>query len=733
MTEPVGHTRTAVISASVAAVSLVGGWTWAAGLQTGFDSRAETISALAASATPHRWVMTSALVVTGLAHLVTAWALGDARRAGRLALAGAGVATLAVAALPLPSRAESATGHLLAASASFLLLGAWPLLAARPGGPPVLTPRLARPAGVVLLVAVGSLLVGRDGGSFGLHERVVAVLTVLWPLVTALGVWWWAGHRIGSDRVRHVLGTVVLTVVCIGAGIAATQLAPVVAETRNYQAEVWLDPAPSRAGQLVATTTFGDAVISFSGAAPGIHTVPQVKAGIADVLSRPNITLSSLRPGPEELNAAIRTAATQVVARFAFGALVVVLVLLGGWSVLRRRRPPRVLVASSAVAWLVATLGTTAAIWTTYQPSRQGSFTATEVLGTLQRNQGLLDDVETRAAQVAPYLRNLLALSTALQQKFAAGSLESDPALRMLFVSDLHGANQYSLMRTIVEEESIDVVIDTGDLVNFGTVEEATASGMFAGIESLGVPYLFVRGNHDATSAGDHSLLDAMARVPNVVLLQPPDGGYTEVSIGGVSIAGLNDPRWFGDSGTGTPAKQAPAREAFAAAFAGRAEPDVVASHEPWAVQGLSAGVLLNGHMHSQDLEGNRIQTGTFTGGGPFTHFVGDGPGEELVGQPSSFDILTFGTDCRLTSLTRYRFRDVVEGRPAYDDVSLLNGSRIDDRPRDPNRTCSAGEPLRTSLVTGGEPVPEPASSTSPTPSEPSPAASAPTASATTG
>ena len=111
-----GPDHKAVISASVAAVSLVGGWTWAAGLQTGFDSRAETISALAASATPHRWVMTSALVVTGLAHVVTAWALGDARRGGRLALAGAGVATLAVAALPLPSRAESATGHVVAAS-----------------------------------------------------------------------------------------------------------------------------------------------------------------------------------------------------------------------------------------------------------------------------------------------------------------------------------------------------------------------------------------------------------------------------------------------------------------------------------------------------------------------------------------------------------------------------------------------------------------------------------------
>jgi hypothetical protein len=50
--------------------------------------------------------------------------------------------------------------------------------------------------------------------------------------------------------------------------------------------------------------------------------------------------------------------------------------------------------------------------------------------------------------------------------------------------------------------------------------------------------------------------------------------------------------------------------------------------------------------------------------------------------------------------LTRYQFRNVIEGRPAYDDVTLVNGSRIEEppaanRPEDeggpePERTCSA-------------------------------------------
>lgn len=711
MARPDGALRTAVVSSAVAAVALIGGWTWAAELVgAGFDVRAESVSALASRATPHRWVMTTALVVTGLAHVVTAVALGAARREGRAALGVGGVATVLVALLPLPSRTESSAAHTTVAVVAFAALALWPLLAARRSGPPVLTRKVAWPAGGVLVVAVLSLAIGLRTESFGLHERVVSALTVLWPFATAVGVWWSAGHRIGSRRLRHVLAAGLLTVGCVASGVAATTFAPVTAHTRHYQASVSLDSDPRRLGDIVAETTFGDVEVAFSGLAPGIRAVPQVKADIADVLSRPQLSLASLRPGPEELDTAIRDVGAKVLGRFALGALVLVLVVVGAWTAARRRRPPHWLVAAAAASWTVATLGTTASIYTTYQPDRLGSFTATEVLGTLQRNQGLLGDVETRATQVAPYLRNLLALSTALQQKYAAGALEADPALRVLFVSDVHGGNQYPLMKEVVEQQSVDLVVDAGDLLNFGTVAEGEAAGIFAGIESLGVPYLFVDGNHDANSATDTAVLRRMAEVPNVVLLESAEGDYTEVSVGGVTLAGFNDPRWFGDSGTGSPAKQVPAREAFQAAFAGRPVPDVVVSHEPWALDGIEAGIRLNGHMHSADIEGNRIQVGTFTGGGPFTHFVaaeGDAEGAELDGQPSGFAVLTFGVDCRLSSMTRYRFEDVIEGRPNYDDVSIVNGSRIDTRPVDPERTCSPEGTLETTTVVRPEEAPQ--------------------------
>ncbi|MFC7485854.1 DUF998 domain-containing protein [Knoellia sp. CPCC 206453] len=713
-----GRPRGALLSATTAAVALVGGWTVAATQQpAGFDSVRESISALAAVETPHRWIMTVALVLTGLAHVGSALMLPGLRRPGRWVLGAAGVATIGVALLPLPSRSDGALAHTIIASVSFVLLAIWPWFAADDSSTSLVRRNVARPAAVLMVVLVASLTVGaRAGMPFGAHERIVAALLALWPLATAIAAWWALGHRVGGRRVRGLLTVAALTVACATGGTAATRLAPATAQTLHYSAQVQLSMDPRAANHLSARTLFGDINVGFTGFAPGIEATPQVKASIADVLSRPGVTVSSLQPGPLELSAAIRTAARDVGLRFGGGALVVVALSLGVGALVRRRRPRARTVVGASLAWVIACGAAGLGIWQTYQPVRQHDFTSTGVLGTVQRNQSLLSDVEARTAQVSPYLRNLIALSSALQDKYSPTELSQPVALRVLLVSDLHAGNEYALLRTIVEQENIDLVIDTGDLVNFGTVTEGDASGMFAGIASLPVPYLFTRGNHDATSATDRAILDRMERIPNVVLLQPSPESYTVVDAGGIRIGGFNDPRWFGDDGKRSKDKQQPAKKAFIDAFAKQESIDLLVSHEPWAVQDVPrADVVINGHMHTPDLEGNRIQVGTFTGGGPLTHFVGEEDGEELVGQPSAFDVLTFGETCRLTSVTRYRYRNVIEGRPAYDDVSLVNGSRIDTATDD--RTCATPEPGTGPL--GSLTIAEvPAQSTEPTPSE---------------
>lgn len=490
---------------------------------------------------------------------------------------------------------------------------------------------------------------------------------------------------------------VVLFLACNSGGVAATTLFPSSADTLNYGADLRLSLNPSDVSAIQSPTIFGDIRMDFAGLvpAPGVVAQVHVKERITDLLARPNISVRSLQPGPLELERAARGGAIALAWRFAAGALVVALLCLGGYAAWRRSAPRVRWSAVVASVWVASCVATFAVVGVTYQPERLDSFTTTGILGTVQRNADLLEGVETRAEQVTPYLKNLLALSAALQDKYSPQVLGQPVAARILLVSDIHGANQYALMKTIVEQERIDAVIDSGDLVNFGSATEADAADLFKGIASLGVPYLFVKGNHDGRSDVDREVLDRLAGIRNVVLLEPDAETYTVESIHGLRIAGFNDPRWFGDDNTNNAAKQKPAAARFNTAMADQPVPDIVVSHEPAAAKDVArAGIRVNGHMHASQLEGPRIGVGTFTGGGPFSHFIASedtgGAGSdkadagELTGQPSAFDIATFGTDCRLASLTRYQFRNVIEGRPAYDDVTLINGSRIEDRAPDP-------------------------------------------------
>ena len=178
-----------VLSATAAPVLLIGGWTVAAAHQHGgFDPAVETISALAARGATDRWIMTSALAGLGVCHVVTALALRPAAAAGRIALAGAGAATVLVAAIPLPADESGSPVHSVAAGAAFLALAVWPALATRRSArvPTVVRPSVGVPAAAVLLGLVTwfGVELAADSDRVGLSERVAAGAQALWPIAT---------------------------------------------------------------------------------------------------------------------------------------------------------------------------------------------------------------------------------------------------------------------------------------------------------------------------------------------------------------------------------------------------------------------------------------------------------------------------------------------------------------------------------------------------------------------
>ena len=166
-----------VVSAGVAPIALIGGWSLAAARQPpSYSPLRDTISALAAHGAVDPWIMTTGLAVLGTCHVVTACGLTEASITGRALLAVGGLATIAVSALPQPS-----AGHAPAATVGFIALALWPAASLVPRR------RVARIATAALVALLGWLLVELgDGALLGLSERLLAGAEALWPLAVAI-------------------------------------------------------------------------------------------------------------------------------------------------------------------------------------------------------------------------------------------------------------------------------------------------------------------------------------------------------------------------------------------------------------------------------------------------------------------------------------------------------------------------------------------------------------------
>lgn len=484
--------------------------------------------------------------------------------------------------------------------------------------------------------------------------------------------------------------------------MAVSALWPVSVETDYYAADVRLSPSWEQRATIGSDTVVGSVSAEFAGVAPGIRVEPRIKPEITDLVESGNLELATLTPDDADRERLIREATTGVGLRFVGGAVLGLGLVVLGAGLYRRGVPrPRALLGGVLVT-TVTCAGVGVAAQRSYTPDRLEALHSTGLLEMAVANRGLLGDVRTRADQAKPYLRNLLALSNAVQAEYAPAEIPDEGALKVLLVSDIHAANQYALMRTIVEEQGIDVVIDSGDLINFGQVVEARLTNLYQGIDSLDVPYVFVRGNHDATSPGDTKLLDRLAEVDDVVLLEPKPGEYQQVSVGGLRIAGFNDPRTFGNPASEEMAqREREARDAWVEALGDGQVPDLTVAHNPISLEDAPGRLRINGHMHVPEVDGNRIQVGTFTGAGNLRSFTWNTDGERL-GQPSAFDILTFDDECRAGRLTRYEYRAVIEGRPSFDSVSVINAGRVAEEPQE-GRTCGGDsvevEPLGAGVL----------------------------------
>lgn len=299
--------------------------------------------------------------------------------------------------------------------------------------------------------------------------------------------------------------------------------------------------------------------------------------------------------------ASVRGLATRVTtdARAAVRALVVRAALAGVAGALLlgllvfRRRPRRIAAATAAAAVIiVASGGAAVATW------NPGSIAQPRYDGLLASAPTLVGDAQDIVGDFQKYERQLAKIVTNVSRLYDVTSTlpsyaPSASTIRVLSVSDIHlNPAAWEIIRSITEQFDVDVIVDTGDISDHGTAAE---NQFLDPIGTLGVPYVFVRGNHDSlvTQA-------AVAAHPNATVLDD-DGA----DVAGLHIIGIGDPRFTPDKNTrDRPPPRTVAQTADVLAVLARSAPaDLALVHDPAMATSLDGTVpmVLGGHLHRRD------------------------------------------------------------------------------------------------------------------------------------
>lgn len=284
------------------------------------------------------------------------------------------------------------------------------------------------------------------------------------------------------------------------------------------------------------------------------------------------------------------------------------------------RRPGPVLHGTAAVAVALAASAAVAGVTLRTEGLNEPTFDG--LLAQAPALIGRVQDFDAYSQRVAELTRNVARVYGSLDALPASPSSDST---RMLWVSDVHNNPQsYTLMSRLVEQFSVEAILDTGDIVDVGSAVE---NRLLNRVSDFGVPYLYVRGNHDSQLTQATIAVQPRARVVD-------DGEIIDVA--GVSIAGIGDPLFRPNKSAGSQveaddAALRAAGERLAAAVEAAPSPvDVVMVHNPKTAAPLFGKVplILDGHTHERR---HRFEDGTLeltqgsSGGAGLRTFDGEG------------------------------------------------------------------------------------------------------------
>jgi predicted MPP superfamily phosphohydrolase len=341
-------------------------------------------------------------------------------------------------------------------------------------------------------------------------------------------------------------------------------------------------------------------------------------------------------------------------------------------------------------------------------------------LATLQLFPGQLTSYYNQRAKALDVLSAVAAIQSGLQQHIDQADVP-DTAFNIMFISDMHLASTYPLVKQYATNFDVKLIINTGDEAEFGTRPEMTASYLDQLREVTRVaPMIWSAGNHDSPATAD-----IMRSVPGVTVLgtktRSTDGngyqvGAQQLAAYGLRIGALPDPRVYGGPGdygaeddAHVNSLEQQTADAAASGMPKDSSFDIFATHEPVTVAELVKKVgdqirqTNSGHTHMENAQSDIQKNGApinliegSTGAGGL-----DQLNRGLPPSPTAFSIESVASSCQFTKVVRFQIsgaapnsaRDVAPGAPPQVTASTQYLKAQDVTGRVCGTTLGVGQP----------------------------------------
>jgi predicted MPP superfamily phosphohydrolase len=310
-----------------------------------------------------------------------------------------------------------------------------------------------------------------------------------------------------------------------------------------------------------------------------------------------------------------------------------------------------------------------------FEPDWTKQSRLTGTLGAVQLFPSQLEQFYTKQSKAYDVLGAVVGIQASLQARIDAEKTP-DTAYNIMYISDMHLAAEYPLVKQYVQNFDVRLIVNTGDESEFGTASELTPSYLGA-LRSLTAktPMIWLAGNHDSPDTER-----VMSKIPGVTVLgsksELTDGTYhisgSRVRAYGLTVAGVPDPRVYGAAGaygSGVDAVTNPLeRKSMDEAVANVGKEryfDIFATHEPSAAAELGEKLpsqirqLNSGHTHAQNATGDIQKNGLInlvegsTGAGGL-----DNINTGAVAPPVEFSIESVAANCQFTKVLRFQLAD---------------------------------------------------------------------------